>query len=339
MVTTSTMPTPEVFFDMAFAYERSAALRAAVELDLFTAIGEGADAVGPLAKRCAGSERGVRILCDFLTINGLLTKTGDRYLLTPASAAFLTKSSPAYMGTTLGFLASPDLVRNFDRLAETIRRGTMPPKESTVAGEEQQLWITFAEAMVPMMMPAAIGIADVLQIEAAGPVKVLDIAAGHGMFGVTLAQRNPQAEIVAVDWAGVLTVATANAKRAGVQDRYRTKPGDAFTVDYGDGYDIVLLTNFLHHFDLPTCSGLLRKVAAALKPGGRAVILEFVPNPDRVSPPMAAGFSLMMLATTPAGDAYTLAEIEEMAAAAGLSGLSAHSLPTPQTVVVVRKPA
>ena len=117
------------------------------------------------------------------------------------------------------------------------------------------------------------------------------------------------AEIVAVDWAGVLTVATANAKRAGVQDRYRTKPGDAFTVDYGDGYDIVLLTNFLHHFDLPTCTGLLRKVAAALKPGGRAVILEFVPNPDRVSPPMAAGFSLMMLATTPAGDAYTLAEI------------------------------
>ena len=69
-------------------------------------------------------------------------------------------------------------------------------------------------------------------------------------------------------------------------------PGSAFDVEYGGPYDAILLTNFLHHFDVPTCVGLLKKVRAALKPGGVAATLEFVPNEDRVSPPMAAAFAL-----------------------------------------------
>ena len=61
--------------------------------------------------------------------------------------------------------------------------------------------------------------------------------------------------------------------------------GDAFTVDWGTGYDVALMTNFLHHFDAATCTTLLKKVAASLKPGGRIAVLEFVPNEDRISPP------------------------------------------------------
>jgi SAM-dependent methyltransferase len=337
MATTGPMPTPEKFFDMAFAFERTAAINAAVDLDVFTAVGEGAETVDALSKRCAASERGMRILCDYLTINGLLTKNGDRYQLTPDSAAFLAKSSPAYLGGTLKFLTSQDVVRNFDSLTDTIRRGSVSPERSTVAGVEQDLWVNFAKAMVPMMMPAALGIADALQIKSSGPVRVLDIAAGHGMFGIVLAQQNPRAEVVAVDWPGVLAVASENARKAGVHDRHRTLPGDAFKVDYGSGYDIALLTNFLHHFDVPTCTALLRKVATGLNPGGRAVILEFVPNEDRVSPPIPAGFSLMMLAGTPAGDAYTLSQLRKMTDDAGFTGVTTHALPTPETVVIASK--
>src|SRR5207248_3593706 len=113
--------------------------------------------------------------------------------------------------------------------------------------------------------------------------------------GVTLARHNPKAKIVAVDWANVLQVAKENAQKAGVADRHSLLPGSAFEVDFGKDYDIVLITNFLHHFDLPTNEKFLKKVYAALKPGGRAVILEFVPNEDRVSPPESAGFALVML--------------------------------------------
>ncbi len=331
-------PTPELIFNTLGAYQRTAALRAAVDLEIFTAIDEGAATAGEIAKRCGASERGTRILCDFLTISGLLSKTAERYGLTPETAAFLSKKSRMYVGSVCEFLVSPEIMRNFEDLTATVRRGTVAPQGNTVAGREQQHWVTFARAMTPMMMPAAFGIAEVLNIAAAGPMKVLDVAAGHGMFGIVLAQRNPRVEVVAVDWAGVLAVASENAARMGVADRHRTQAGDAFTVDYGTGYDLVLLTNFLHHYDVPTNTTLLRKVADALKPGGRAVILEFVPNEDHVTPPMAAGFSLTMLAGTPAGDAYTLSQLRQMAADSGFAGgVVAHPLPMPETVVVATK--
>ncbi len=120
-----------------------------------------------------------------------------------------------------------------------------------------------------------------------------------------------------------------------MEDRYEVIPGSAFEADYGGPYDIVLLTNFLHHFDPPTCVALLKKVHAALKPGARAAALEFVPNEDRVSPPMAAGFSLIMLANTVSGDAYTFRELEAMYREADFDRISAHPVPTgPHTIVV-----
>src|SRR5258708_4799147 len=117
-----------------------------------------------------------------------------------------------------------------------------------------------------MMIFPAEQIAGLLGAAAGKPWKVLDIAAGHGMFGITLAKHNPQAEIVAVDWAPVLEVAKSNAQAAGVAARYRTLPGSAFDVEFGTGYDIVLLTNILHHFRAAENETLLRKVNAALKP-------------------------------------------------------------------------
>jgi len=167
---------------------------------------------------------------------------------------------------------------------------------------------------------------------------VLDIAAGHGLFGITIARQNANAEVAAVDWPLVLGVAQENAKAAGVAERYTTIPGSAFDVDYGSDYDVVLLTNFLHHFDAPTCEKLLKKVYAVLAPGGRAVTFEFVPNEDRVSPPVPAMFSLMMLGSTPSGDAYTFSEFEQMFRNAGFSSSELHPLPpTFQQVVISHK--
>jgi ubiquinone/menaquinone biosynthesis C-methylase UbiE len=172
--------------------------------------------------------------------------------------------------------------------------------------------------MMPMMvMPAQIMTAELLKGGAAH--KVLDIAAGHGIYGITVAKQNPGAEIYACDWKNVLAVAEENARGMGVGDRHHLLPGSAFEVDFGGGYDLALVANFLHHFDPPTCTNFMKKVHASLAPGGRAAIVEFVPNPDRVSPPMAAAFSMVMLATTPAGDAYTFAELEGIAKDAGFS--------------------
>ena len=132
----------------------------------------------------------------------------------------------------------------------------------------------------------------------------------------------------------MLEVARENAERAGVAARFRTIPGSAFDVDFAGPYDLVLLPNFLHHFDPSTCQQLLKKVRAALAPGGRAVTLEFIPDDDRVGPPSAATFALTMLGTTPAGDAYTFRELESMFRNAGFARSELHELPpTPSRVV------
>jgi len=80
-----------------------------------------------------------------------------------------------------------------------------------------------------------------------------------------------------------------------------------------------LVPNFLHHFDAPTCTSFLIKLRAALMPGGRVAIAELIPNADRVTPHTAAAFSMMMLVTTPAGDAYTLGELESILKSAGFA--------------------
>lgn len=326
---------PQLFVDALLGFQKTGAVKAAVELDVFSAIGQVGATARDIAARTGAAERGVRILCDYLTVHGLLHKVGERYTLTPSSAVFLDRVSPACMASVTGFLASPEMIGMFlDDPTAFVRAGGSPGLANLAP--EHPVWVKFARAMVPFMAPTAQGIAARLAVGRA-PKAVLDIAAGHGMFGIAIAQAVPQAQVTAVDWAPVLAVAQENATRADVAARYRTIAGSAFDVDWGTGYDVVLLPNFLHHFDRTDCISLLAKARAALAPGGRVLLVEMVPDEDRVSPPFAASFALMMLGTTPSGDAYTARELEGMAREAGFAKVQVEPLPpSPQTLLILQ---
>jgi ubiquinone/menaquinone biosynthesis C-methylase UbiE len=328
-------PSPQLFFQTINAYQRTEALKAAIELEVFTAIGEGHNTAAEIAKRCDASERGTRILCDFLCIMGFLNKEENHYSLTQDSAIFLDKRSPAYMGGVTGFISTPELTDAFKNFAAIVRKGGTINSEGGTVSAENPIWVKFARAMAPMMAMPAQMLAKMIDPKADAKLKVLDIAAGHGLYGIEFAKNNSQAEVVALDWAPVLDVAVENAKLAGVSDRYSTLAGSAFDVDYGTGYDLVLLTNFLHHFDIPTNETLLRKVYAALNDGGRVATVEFVPNDDRITPPDAAAFSVTMLGGTEGGDAYTFAEFEKMFANAGFARSEIQALPASIEQVVI----
>ncbi len=330
-------PNPAVVFETLNSFMRTAALRSAIQLDLFTAVGEGSQAPASLAKRCAITERGARILCDYLTIIGLLTKTDGAYALTRDSAVFLDRRSPVWVGSIVDFLTLPSTIEAFMNLTETLRTGGASLRENSAANHQNPIWIDFARAMRSLMTLPANDIATMLAAEKAAQGKVLDIAAGHGMFGITIAEQNPNAQIFALDSAEVLEVAKNNAEAAGIASRYHLLPGDAFKADLGSGYDLVLVTNFLHHFDIPTIEPFLRKVHAALAPGGRAVTLEFVPNEDRVTPPTTAAFAMTMLGQTPTGDAYTFAEYDRLFRNAGFSLSELRALPGPENVIISYK--
>ncbi|MGH9400475.1 MAG: methyltransferase family protein, partial [Terriglobia bacterium] len=199
---------PAKIFETLSAYQQSDALKAAIELDLFTAIGDGHVTAADIARRCGASPRGVRILADYLAIHGFLTKQDGRYGLSEDSAFFLNRNSPAYLGSVHEFLASDHLRQASRSLPAAVRKGGTAVPESGSMKPEHPMWVAFARAMAPMMTP----IAQQLAARAGqGSLKVLDIAASHGLFGITIAQSNPEASIVQLDWASVLKVARENA--------------------------------------------------------------------------------------------------------------------------------
>src|SRR5262245_56318889 len=159
-------------------------MQAAVEIGLFSAIASGAATAPAIAKACDASPKGVRVLCDYWAVQGLLRKTGDTYQLTPEAAMFLDRTSPAYLGGAIRFFNGP-IAPFFARLTGAVRNGGC---ESVGTVEtEYDGWVPFAQDMAAMMFPTAQIIAKLVS-----PVsgRVLDIAAGHGLFGAVLAQKN-----------------------------------------------------------------------------------------------------------------------------------------------------
>lgn len=330
--------TPEnPVFDIAMAYQRTAALIAAVKLDIFTIIGSETMALDGLASRTGASSRGIRILCDYLTVLGLLKKQDSRYSLTNIARMFLDEKSPFARGQIVDFVAAPEMIDLFFRdPASCVRNGGSTGLANV--SPDNSVWVRFAKAMVPFAAANAKRVATYVVASTNPPYTVLDIAAGHGLYGIEVAKALPGALITAVDWGPVLTVAQANAEAAGVADRFRMLAGSAMELDWGSDFDLILLPNLLHHFDFDTCASLLRKVKLSLAADGQALGVEFVPNEDRVSPPIPAMFAFWMLATTPGGDAYTERDLNEMARRAGFRSATTRLLtPAPESLIIFER--
>jgi ubiquinone/menaquinone biosynthesis C-methylase UbiE len=316
-------PDPGMIFQAMNAYQVSFALKGAIELDLFTAMAEGANTVPALAARCKASEKGVRVLCDFLTVTGFLEKDQATYSLSRNSEVFLNRKSPAYLGSAIHFLTHDFQLDRFRDMAAVVRKG------GTITGvgsmePEHPIWVEFAKNMGPLAAGAAVSAADVLA--SSGPQKVLDIASGSGFWGIAIAKKNAEAQIYGQDWKNVVELSAQHAREAGVGDRYQMIPGSAFDVDLGSDYDLVLLPNFVHHFDHATNVALLRRLRTVMKPGATLATIEVIPNDDRISPPAQALFSLIMLTNTEGGDAYTFTELNAMFRDAGFGVSTLHTL-------------
>jgi len=326
-------PSPQLFVDTLLSYQKTAAIKAALELDLFNAIGANTSSAEAIAARTGAASRGIRILCDYLTVLGFLEKTNAEYRQTPSTATFLDSGSSRNISSIARFLAGPEFLDLFlkDPVSYVRDGGTRGLANMT---PEDPIWVTFARTMTPFTIAAAEATAAHVAAWPHAPRKVLDIAAGGGMFGIAIANMFPDAAIVAVDWPEVVEVAAANARRANPGSRYRPLAGDAFTVDWGGDYDLVLLPNILHHFDHPTCVALLARVRESLAPAGRALVVEFIPNEDRVSPPLPAMFAFIMLGTTQRGDAFTAAEYMAMGRDAGFRTATLAPLPpSPESLI------
>jgi ubiquinone/menaquinone biosynthesis C-methylase UbiE len=283
---------------------------------VFDLLDESPKTIKELAKKSGASVRGLTAIANALVGFNFLSRHGERYKLTPESAAFLVSTKPGYQGALFNHM-SGQILPTWLHLPKVVRTG----KPVDLVNEQKRgaaFFSKFVESIFPLSYMPARSLGEHLKLsKTKTPVSVLDIAAGSGVWGIALAEQSPLVSVSAVDWAPVLPVTKKVAKRQGVGNRLKTIPGDLLKVDYGTGHQIATLGHILHSEGRERSRQLLRKVFKALASGGTIAIAEFVPNDERTGPPAPLIFAINMLVNTTVGDTFTFAEISKWLREAG----------------------
>jgi ubiquinone/menaquinone biosynthesis C-methylase UbiE len=167
--------------------------------------------------------------------------------------------------------------------------------------------------------------------------EILDVAAGSGAWSLAFAQAIPDARVTTVDFPETTPITRSFAQQVRVADRYSYLEGDLRQVDFGrDKYDLVILGHIIHSEGAGHGQALLRKCHAALRPGGRLLIAEYVPNDARTGPPMPMLFALTMLLQTDEGNVFTLREFRTWLKDARFRNVTTIPAP-PATVITAQK--
>lgn len=320
--------TRQSLFAMMQAYKNTSLLKAGISLGLFPALTEPVRA--PAAAAAIGAdERGTRILLQALTALRVVESDGDLYWLTAEAAELLDPASPGYVGDMVHVFASDWEWDALKRFPEAVHKGgTVMDEHAETPG--YAYWEDFASYAPVVAAPTAEVMADALAPWASGleELNVLDVACGHGVYGATIAQRFERARLTALDWENVLPLAEKQAESLGVRDRMDVISGDMFDVPLRGPYELILITNVLHHFSEARATELIRRAASALKPGGRLGIVGFtttdaLPADD----PAPYLFSVLMLAWTSEGEVHSERAYDRMLRAAGFGGAERHSVP------------
>jgi ubiquinone/menaquinone biosynthesis C-methylase UbiE len=329
--------TPERIMQMAWGYAPPLIIAAALKHGVFDALHHSPQTAAQLARKARVTGRGATAILNALVGLHLLTRQGSRYALAPESAAFLVSTQTAYHGEIFRHMTE-QLIPKWLQLCNVVRTG----KPAMAANDEKdgvKFFAKFVESLFPLSYPAASALGEHLQIStAANSVKVLDIAAGSGVWGIALAKQSPHVKLAAVDWPDVLKVTERVARRHGVGNRLTKLPGDLMKVNYGNGHHIATLGHILHSEGRERSRKLLKKTFDALSPGGTIAIAEFMVDDDRTGPPMGLLFAVNMLVNTRDGDTFSFKEMSGWLREAGFRNPRLLEVPAVSPLVLATKP-
>ena len=330
--------TPERLQQFGFAYAPPLIISAAVNNSVFDTLQSGPKTVEQVKKETGASQRGLRAIMDALVGLELLKKDRQsRYSLTPESEAFLITEKP---GTLAGFFGAilPVMTSRWLRLSDIVRDGR-PAIAVNQETEGTEFFSQLVETIIPMSYGGAQKLADHLKVATAkGETRVIDLAAGSGIWGIALAQKAPRLRVTAVDWAGMIPTTKRITEKFGVRDRFVFIEGDLLEATFGSGYDVATLGHILHSEGEQRSRQLLKKTFHALRSGGTIAIAEWLVNDDRTKPVPSLMFSVQMLVNTEKGDTFSFNEIKSWLEDAGFKKLRKLEAPGPSPLILATKP-
>jgi len=330
--------TPERLQQFGFAYAPPLIISAAVNNKVFDALESGAKTVEQVKKETGASARGLRAIMDALVGLELLKKDRQlRYSLAPESHAFLISEKP---GTLAGFFGSilPVMISRWLRLTDVVRDGR-PAVAVNQETEGTEFFSQLVETIIPMSYAAAQKLADHLKIaKAKEQVRVIDLAAGSGIWGIAVARKSPRVRVTAVDWAGMIPTTKRITEKFGVRDRFDFIEGDLSEVNFGSDYNIATLGHILHSEGEERSQQLLKKAFRSLKSGGTIAIAEWLVNDDRTKPLPSLMFSVQMLVNTEKGDTFSFNEVKKWLEDAGFKRVRKLEAPGPSPLILATKP-
>jgi 2-polyprenyl-3-methyl-5-hydroxy-6-metoxy-1,4-benzoquinol methylase len=319
-------PNPEHIMQLAWSFAGPMILETALQFRLFDRLAESPRTFEELAESTGASKRGLRAILNALVGMQLLQHRSDSYELTPESSAYLVSTKPGYHGLLFRHIIW-QVLPEWMKLPEVIRTG----RPATAVNHEEEgagFFAQFVEALFPLSYPAAVVAGEYLGIPGTKtPLHVLDLGAGSGVWGIALAHLSSLVRVRAIDWPRVLSVTRSMARKHGVANRIETIAGDLHEVDFGSGYHVAVLGQVLHSEGAERSRRLLRKVFAALAPGGRVIISEFLTDENRQGPITPLFFAVNMLVHTEAGDTFTVEELNGWLQDAGFENV--HLLKAP----------
>jgi (2Fe-2S) ferredoxin/ubiquinone/menaquinone biosynthesis C-methylase UbiE len=317
---------PEDIDRMIRGYMPSRCILTALELDIFTAVGDGASAEQIGAKINADA-RGAGMLLDALVSLGLLGKNSEDYRNTAESARYFVQGSKDNQRN--GLLHFANIWHRWSTMTDAVRSGTRVPGDR----EDNPEWTrNFIGAMERIAKDRAALVLKALGT--AGVRRVLDLGGGSGAYSIAFAKASPEIQCEILDVAEVVPLTTEYIGKAGVAAQVRLRPGNMLEDDFGSGYDIIMLNAICHMFSEEQNRDIFRRAQRALAPKGRLVVQDFILNPDKTGPQFAALFSLNMLVATDGGASYSESEYAEWMKAAGIDEVSRIDLPGPSDLMV-----
>ena len=317
---------PDRLDQMSRGYMPSRCLLTALELDLFTAVGDGANAEQIGAKIHANA-RAVGMLLNALVSLGLLSKNGNDYKNTPETARFFVQNSKDNHRNGLLHLAN--IWHSWSTLTDAVRRGTSIFADRDSTPEWRRNFIDGMQRNAKDRAP--------LVVKAVGTVgvrRILDLGGGSGAYSIAFAKASPDIQCEILDVPEILPLTEEYVRKAGIASQVRLRPGDMLQDEFGSGYDLIMLNAICHMFSERQNRDIFRRARQALAPQGRLVVQDFILNPDKTGPQHAALFSLNMLVNTESGASYSEPEYTDWMKAAGFAEVRRINLSGPSDLFV-----